>query len=153
MRDLTQMEVRTMRVLCISFLLAAGCASSPKVAQVAAPHEPPRPPAVARTVDVELTDTTASGAKTAHYTLAIVDDFGWSELSARSATENLRLKARSNRMHGEYPTIVSVELRRDAQGAPDVFLTQSTIFFAGRRTVLGHVERDGGSTDVAMVTR
>ena len=39
------------------------------------------------------------------------------------------------------------------EGAPDVAISQSTIFFAGRRTVLGHIDGANGSTDIAMVTR
>lgn len=139
-----------MRLLPLFFFVATGCAAPPHIARV---EPPPQLPAVSRTVDVELTDTTAAGSKTTHYTLAIVDDYGWSELSSKSATERLHLKARSNRMHGDFPAIVNVELMRDAQGAPDVYIAQSTIFFAGRRTVLGHVERDNGSTEIAMVTR
>lgn len=138
-----------MRLLPI-FLIATGCASAPHVALRV---EPPRLPAVARNVDVELTDTTPAGSKTTHYTLALVDDNGWSELSSRTPTEHLRLKARSNRMRGELPAIVDLELTRNVKDAPDVYVAQSTIFFAGRRTVLGHVERDNGSTDIAMVTR
>lgn len=141
-----------MRVLCMSFLMLAGCASAPKIARVTTPP-PPEPPSVARNVDVELTDTSSSGTKIAHYVLAIVDDYGWSEVSEKSGGERLRLKARSNRMHGSFPAIVSVELTRDAQNEPEVYIAQSTIFFAGKRTVLGHVERNGGSTEIAMVTR
>ena len=137
-----------MRLLPI-ILMATGCASAPPVARV----EPPQLPAVARNVDVELTDTTPAGSKTTHYTLALVDDNGWSELSSRTPTEQLRLKARSNRRRGDSPTIVDLDLTRDVKDAPDVHITQSTIFFAGRRTVLGHVERENGSTDIAMVTR
>lgn len=142
-----------MRAFCI-LLLVTGCAA-PASKETAGVRAPPIPetPAVARSVDVELTDTSQAGTKTTHYTLAIVDDFGWSELASSSGGEHLKLKARSNRARGAQPTIVSVELSRDAQGEPNMYIAQSTIFSAGRRTVLGHVERAGGATDVAMVTR
>ncbi len=132
------------------FLITTGCASAP---HVVARVEPPRPPAVARTVDVEVTDTTPAGAKTTHYTLALVDDNGWSEVDSGTHTERLHLKARSNRLRGEFPAVIDLVLTRDVKDAPDVHIAQSTIFFAGRRTVLGHVERENGSTDIAMVTR
>jgi len=141
-----------MRVLCTFLLAAAGCAAAPKPLAVAPP--PPRPPAVARTVDLELTDTSAAGSKTTHYVLSLVDDQGWSRMSEHTATERLEFQASSNLdKHSGYPAIIRVELRRNTQGAPDVTLDQSTIFFSGRRTVLGHVDGTNGSTEIAMVTR
>jgi len=139
-----------MRVLCMFLLLGAGCASSPKTVAVAAP---PPLPAVGRTVDLELTDTTPAGARTTHYVLSVVDDQGWSKLTQRTPASYLELQAASNREHHTAPAIIHVELRRSAQGEPDVVLAQSTIFSAGRRTVLGHVEGSSGSTEIAMVTR
>ena len=140
-----------MRSIPMFLLLATGCAPAP---HVVARVEPPRlPPAVARTVEVEVTDTTSTGAKTTHYTLALVDDNGWSEIDSGTHTERLHLKARSNRFRGEFPAVIDLELTRDIKDAPDVHVAQSTIFFAGRRTVLGHVERENSSTDIAMVTR
>jgi hypothetical protein len=139
-----------MRVFCIFFLLAAGCASAPKIAAVA---PPPTTPAVGRTVDLELTDTTPAGTKTTHYVLSVVDDQGWSKLSERTGTDRLDLRASSSRDHHAPPAIIHVELQRAAPGEPDVRLEQSTIFYAGRRTVLGHVDGANGSTEIAMVTR
>src|SRR5258707_855389 len=137
-----------MRTLLFSFLLA-GCAAAPaKIVQSSPPL-----PAVARAIDIELTDTSASGSRTTRYTLAIVDDRGWSKVSTKAADERLQVKARSDRYRNEWPAIVSVELERDLQGQPAVFLEQQAIFFAGRRTVLGHLERAGGTTEVTMVTR
>lgn len=132
-------------------LLTAGCASAPKVAATVAP--PPKPPVVARTVDLELTDTTSAGSKTTHYVLSIVDDQGWSRVTEHTPADHLELRASSSLDRGRYPAIIRVELVRSAQGAPDVSLDQSTIFFAGRRTVLGHVEGPAGATEIAMVTR
>ena len=131
-------------------VFTAGCASAPKIV---ATQPPPRPPAVARTVDLELTDTSAAGSKTTHYLLSVVDDQGWSRIEQRTATERLDLQASSNLDKHGFPAIIRVELRRNAQGEPDVSLAQSTIFFAGRRTVLGHVDGANGSTEIAMVTR
>ncbi|HEY1955051.1 MAG TPA: hypothetical protein VGH28_05550 [Polyangiaceae bacterium] len=133
-------------------VFAAGCASAPKIA--ATPQLLVRPPAVARTIDLELTDTTPAGAKTTHYVLSVVDDQGWSRMSEQTATEHLALQASSNLdKHNGFPAIIRVELRRNSQGEPAVDLAQSTIFFAGRRTVLGHVDGANGSTEIAMVTR
>ena len=133
----------------LGFLLfTAGCASAPKILATS-----PRPPAVARTVDLELTDTSAAGSKTTHYLLSVVDDQGWSRIEQRTPTERLDLQASSNLDKHGFPAIIRVELRRNAQGEPDVSLAQSTIFFAGRRTVLGHVDGANGSTEIAMVTR
>jgi len=140
-----------MRFLVPFFLFASGCAST--APQAVAHVEPPRVPAVARTVDVEVTDTTSAGSRTTRYTLALVDDNGWSEVSTGSQAEHMRLKARSNRMHGDFPTVIDVDLSRNVQGAPGIDLRQSAIFFAGRRTILGHVDRENGFTEVAMVTR
>jgi hypothetical protein len=139
-----------MRVLYLLPLLAAGCAAAPKMTAVA---PPPRVPPVGRTVDLELTDKTAAGTKTTHYVLSVVDDHGWSRLEEHAAGERLELRASSNLDRDAPPAIVRVELRRITQGAPDIELAQSTIFHAGRRTVLGHVEGAGGSTEIAMVTR
>jgi hypothetical protein len=140
----------SMRVLCTILFLTAGCAAAPKAACVA---PAPAVPAVGRTVDLELTDTTAAGSRTTHYVLSVVDDHGWSKLYERTATDRLELRAASNLDHRGFPAIVRVELDRNAQGAPDVHIEQSTIFYAGRRTVLGHVEGAGGTTEIAMVTR
>lgn len=135
-------------------VFVAGCASAPKIAAVPRPQSLPRPPAVARTVDVELTDTTTAGSKTTHYVLSLVDDQGWSRLSEHTATEHLEIQAASSLdMHMGFPTIIRVELQRNAQGTPEVSLDQSTIFFAGRRTMLGHIDGANGSTEIAMVTR
>ena len=140
-----------MRLLPLLVVAATGCASAPKVVTTAA--QLPRPPAVARTVDLELTDKTAAGSKTTHYVLSLVDDQGWSRLSQRTPGERLELQASSNLDKRGYPAIIRVELHRDTAGAPDVAISQSTIFFAGRRTVLGHIDGANGSTDIAMVTR
>jgi len=80
------------------------------------------------------TDTTSAGSKTTHYLLSVVDDQGWPRIEQRTPTERLDRQA-------------------SPQGEPDVSLAQSTIFFAGRRTVLGHVDGANGSTEIAMVTR
>lgn len=139
-----------MRVFCISMLLAAGCASSPKPLAL-----PPATPELAspRTVDLELTDTTAAGTKTTHFELAMVDDAGWSKLRTRTPTGVVVIEATSSRRHHAGPAVLHVRLERDLQGEPDLKLAQSTIFYAGRRTVLGHVEGPSGSTEVAVVTR
>ncbi len=143
-----------MRALCISSLLLAGCAAAPtKTIAVAAPHETP-PPAVQRTIDIELTDSSPGTSKMSRYTLALVDDRGWSNISTHSPAERLEVKARADRFHSWEPAIVSVEFMRDTQGQPKVTIAESTIFFAGRRTVLSHLEKEGGgATDVALVTR
>jgi hypothetical protein len=142
-----------MRVLCISSLLLAGCAAAPKTVAVAAPHETP-PPAAQRTIDIELTDSSPGTSKMTRYTLALVDDRGWSNIATHSPVERLEVKARADRYHSWEPTIVSVEFTRDTQGQPKVSIAESTIFFAGRRTVLGHLEKEGGgATEVALVTR
>ena len=142
-----------MRFLVSLALAATACAPAATVAKTTPPPAAPSPPPVARTVDLELIDTNASGSKTRHYLLSVVDDQGWSRISERTPNDGLDLRASSSLDRHGFPAIVRVELHRDAQGAPDVFITQSTIFFAGRRTVLGHVDGAAGSTEIAMVTR
>lgn len=140
-----------MRVLCTFLFVTAGCAAAPKGAIVA--QAPPPIPAVARVVDIELTDTSASGTSTKHYLLSVVDDQGWSRLSERTMGLKLELRAASNRRSGFMPAIVRVDLVRNLEGTPDIAIEQSTIFFAGKRTVLGHVEGSNGATEIAMVMR
>ncbi len=138
------------------FLLGPSCAPSVRSALAAAPHpaQSPRVPAVARSVEVEITDTPHGGAaRTSHYAMAMVDDTGWSRISARLGTERLLLQARSDR-GTRSGAVVRVEVHRSDMNGSDLDLEESTVFFAGRRSVLGHLDRpDGSATEVAIVTR
>ena len=141
-----------MKIILLLSCLVAGCAAAPQSKVVA--QLPPPVVASQRTVDIELTDTSPNGSKTERYSLAVVDDRGWSKVATNGEGERMQVRARADRYRNDGPAFVSVELERDVQGQPKIYLEQSTIFFAGRRTVLGHLERaSGGATDVAMVTR
>lgn len=113
-----------------------------------------RPPPSGRTVDLEITDTPRGGTpRVARYTLALVDDTGWSELDAHGIADHVHLKARADGNRAP-ARIVSFEVERSEVGGPALHLTDSTVFFAGRRTVLGRLDRpDGSTTEVAVVTR
>ena len=133
--------------------LPTSCASSPRVAH-AEPPPPALTPRVARTIDVEINDTPPGGAaKTAVYSLAVVDDNGWSRIESKAPGAKLSLMARSDRERGG-PAIVRLDVERFEASGPDLLVSQAVIFWAGRRTVIGKLARgDGGTTEIAMTTR
>ncbi len=137
--------------------LPTSCASGPRVARAEAPHPPPEPitPVVARIIEIEINDAPPGGtAKTSMYSLAVVDDFGWSRIESRAASGKLALQARSDRVQRVGPAIVRLDVTRNETSGPDLVVSQSVIYFAGRRTVLGRLARtDGGTTEIAMTTR
>jgi len=134
--------------------LPTSCASSPRDAHAEAPPAPPLPPRVARTVEVEINDTPPGGAaKSAVYSLAVVDDNGWSRIESKAPAAKLSLMARSDRERGG-PAIVRLDVQRLEAAGPDLLVSQAVIFWAGRRTVIGKLARgDGGTTEIAMTTR
>ena len=149
------------RLVNASFVLVAaaalsltGCAPRPSASTATAPVAPP-PFAVARTIDVEISDSVKGGApRTLLYQLACVDGRGWSKLETGDASEKVALEAQSERGREGGPAVVSLQVARMEAGGPDLKVSQSVIFFAGRRTVVGHLaRRDGGVTEIAMITR
>lgn len=137
----------------IGALSVAGPSCAPGVKSALA-DSPAQPPLSGRSAIIEIVDgAQGKPVKTERFALSVVDERGWAELDSRSTVETTKIKVRADRDRN-YAVVMTLEVNRSdmTSAAAGLQLSDSTPFFAGKRSIMSKVDRpDGTSTEVALL--